>query len=138
MTKWNTPWEDLQPPFAAKVLCGLATLAHNNVDVVVPDTGGKRSDATQIALYAQGRTNPGDIVTNCDGVNTKSKHQLGLAVDIVPAGANGEPIWPPESDSRWKVIHDAMVAEGLESGQDWPALYPGSSADFPHYEMKGV
>jgi peptidoglycan L-alanyl-D-glutamate endopeptidase CwlK len=133
MTKWLTPWEDLQPTFAAKVLCGLATLEHNNVDVVIPPTGGKRTDATQIALYAQGRTKPGDIVTNCDGVKIKSKHQLGLAVDIVPADSKGDPSWPDESDPRWKVIRDAMVEQGLLSGQDWPEF-----KDMPHIEARGV
>lgn len=115
------------------VLCGLATLEHEGLAVVIPDSGGKRSDATQIALYAQGRTAPGDVVTNCDGVETKSMHQRGLAVDIVPQDKNGDPEWPALSDPRWKQIHDAMVAQGLESGQDWKEF-----PDFPHYQKRGA
>ena len=45
---------------------------------------GLRTDEEQQALYAKGRTEDGEIVTHKDGVVNKSKHQLGLAVDVVP------------------------------------------------------
>jgi len=35
-----------------------------------------RSTAEQMALYAKGRTKPGRIVTNADGVTNVSKHQV--------------------------------------------------------------
>lgn len=49
---------------------------------------GLRTEARQAELYAQGRTAPGAIVTNCDGVTHRSHHQpqadgLGHAVDCV-------------------------------------------------------
>lgn len=153
MTKWLTPWQNLDPVFASAVIKGLATLEHDNVPVVIPKDGGKRSDAMQIALGAQGRQSldvvnllrhkagmpPIDdsdnkyTVTNCDGIHKKSPHQKGVAVDIVPQNSNGDPCWPPPDDSRWKVIRSAMVAQGLESGQDW-VKFP----DYPHYQKKGV
>jgi len=45
---------------------------------------GVRTDEEQQALYARGRTEDGEIVTFKDGIVNKSKHQLGLAVDVVP------------------------------------------------------
>jgi peptidoglycan L-alanyl-D-glutamate endopeptidase CwlK len=45
---------------------------------------GFRTQAEQQALYAQGRTIPGDIVTKADGVIHKSNHQSGEAVDVIP------------------------------------------------------
>jgi len=42
-----------------------------------------RTDERQAELYARGRTAPGDIVTNCDGITKLSKHQSWEAVDIV-------------------------------------------------------
>lgn len=47
---------------------------------------GVRTVAQQQALYAQGRTTPGKIVTNADGVHVRSNHQphpdgFGWAVD---------------------------------------------------------
>ena len=44
---------------------------------------GLRSVKEQQVLYAKGRTEPGNIVTYKDGVNSKSKHQGGLAVDVI-------------------------------------------------------
>ena len=38
-------------------------------------TDGGRTVAQQKALYAKGRTVPGSIVTNADGVKNKSNHQ---------------------------------------------------------------
>lgn len=43
-----------------------------------------RTTERQKSLYAQGRTKPGPIVTERDGVNRVSDHQLRLAVDIYP------------------------------------------------------
>jgi len=46
----------------------------------------------QNALYQQGRTKPGKIVTNCDGYKKKSDHQYWLAVDLVEF-ENGKCNW---------------------------------------------
>ena len=44
---------------------------------------GLRTTEEQQELYAQGRTKPGYIVTYKDGIHKKSKHQDGLAVDVI-------------------------------------------------------
>ncbi len=41
-----------------------------------------RTAAEQDALYAQGRTKPGRIVTNAPGISYSSYHQWGTAFDI--------------------------------------------------------
>ena len=41
-----------------------------------------RSVAEQDALYAQGRTKPGQIVTNAPGSSYSSMHQWGVAFDF--------------------------------------------------------
>ena len=41
-----------------------------------------RTRAEQDALYAQGRTKPGSIVTNAPGSSYSSFHQWGTAFDI--------------------------------------------------------
>ena len=41
-----------------------------------------RSAAEQDALYAQGRTKPGQIVTNARGSSYSSMHQWGIAFDF--------------------------------------------------------
>lgn len=41
-----------------------------------------RTVAEQDALYAQGRTKPGSIVTNAKGSSYASQHQWGIAFDF--------------------------------------------------------
>lgn len=70
-------------------------------------TEGIRTTERQKELYAQGRTTPGQIVTNCDGIKVRSKHQLkengyGHAVDLYPY-INGN-----------IRIHETYVAESLQ------------------------
>ena len=95
---------------------------------------GTRTVAEQQALYAQGRTKPGPIVTNKDGVNKKSKHNYlpSLAVDIAP--------WPIDWNDidRFKelavVVKKAAdtVGVAIQWGGDWKTF-----KDWPHWEIKG-
>ena len=48
-----------------------------------------RSVAEQDALYAQGRTQPGSIVTNARGSSYSSQHQWGIAADFYRADGKG-------------------------------------------------
>ena len=48
-----------------------------------------RTTAEQDALYAQGRTKPGTIVTNAKGSSYSSYHQWGVAFDIYRADGHG-------------------------------------------------
>ena len=41
-----------------------------------------RTTQEQDALYAQGRTTPGSIVTNAKGSTYSSQHQWGIAIDF--------------------------------------------------------
>ena len=50
-----------------------------------------RSPATQAALYAQGRTTPGRVVTNARA--GESFHNYGLAFDVVPTALLALPNW---------------------------------------------
>jgi peptidoglycan L-alanyl-D-glutamate endopeptidase CwlK len=88
---------------------------------------GVRTTEDQKALYAKGRTAPGPIVTNCDGVSTKSNHQpkadgLGYAVDCCFTGADP---WK----GPWEVYGAAAVAVGLKWGGNFKTII-----DRPHLE----
>ncbi len=73
---------------------------------------GVRADELQIALYAKGRTAPGSIVTNCDGIIKKSAHQEkvpgegGGALDI--AIYTADPKYKKEA--RYDEVHLAYIA----------------------------
>ena len=97
---------------------------------------GMRTEAQQKALYAKGRTKPGNIVTYKDGVIKKSRHQTGMAVDVVPYPIN----WGNIERFRqfgWFVKGVACVLKGygqiekdIKWGGDWKRFI-----DYPHYQI---
>lgn len=84
---------------------------------------GVRTTEQQQALYAQGRTTPGHIVTEKDGVTNKSDHQVeaegfGHAVDcaFLPTKDQPDPwhqTWP------WKQFGQDVVDAGMKWGGTW-------------------
>ena len=96
---------------------------------------GVRTTKRQQELYAQGRTAPGNIVTNVDGVKKKSNHQVkadryGHAVDIVPYPVD----W--DSISKFDNIAVAMKLAACELGVDivWGGDWE-NFRDYPHFEL---
>lgn len=80
--------EDLHPK--VKTLCEqfIASCAKHNIDVLITST--YRDAESQNALYAQGRTTAGKIVTNAKG--GQSFHNWKVAFDFVPI-VNGKAQW---------------------------------------------
>jgi peptidoglycan L-alanyl-D-glutamate endopeptidase CwlK len=93
---------------------------------------GLRTAAQQNALYAQGRTTVGHIVTNAQA--GKSNHNYGLAVDVVPylSGSTGGLNWNV-STAQYKAMIEALKAQGLVYGGDW-IHFP----DNDHFQMASI
>lgn len=72
---------------------------------------GFRTVREQQKLYAQGRTEPGEIVTEKDGVLNLSDHQKGEAVDICVW--RGRLVWVDTEGFRQIREHVESVAERL-------------------------
>lgn len=103
---------------ADKVVEAMAMLGHP-----VRITEGYRSMERQAALYAQGRTAPGQIVTNAKP--GESLHNYGVAVDFVFRREGYDaPDW------LWEVLGSAGKAHGFSWGGDWEKF-----VDKPHFEM---
>lgn len=86
---------------------------------------GTRTYAEQDALYAQGRTKPGAVVTKARG--GFSNHNFGIAWDI---GIFTGGTYQPESPLYAKA--GAIGREmGLEWGGDWKTI-----VDLPHFQCK--
>ena len=81
----------------------------------------KESDA----LYAKGRTTPGDIVTNASA--GKSYHNYGLAIDFVNL-IDGEMAW--KVDDNWMIVVNIFKSHGFVWGGDFKSI-----KDAPHFEM---
>lgn len=83
-----------------------------------------RTVAQQDALYAQGRTQPGDRVTGARG--GQSWHNYGLGADVVISTPQGQPSWP--DDGNWTRYGEIAEDRGLTWGGRW------RNPDRPHVE----
>lgn len=122
--------EDLDPRFATLARTFLDALKADGMDVLVTCT--LRSLDEQTALYAQGRTAPGRIVTNAKPGS--SAHNYGLAMDCCPL-VNGKLAYnTPEGDSVddpiWQRYGSIARTCGLEWAGDWKTM-----REAPHVQM---
>lgn len=83
---------------------------------------GLRTFDEQQAIYDQGRTKPGKIVTNAKPGS--SYHNYGLAIDIVPI-VNGKPDW----NFKYETIYDIAEKHGFTCGGKFKSI-----VDKPHFE----
>lgn len=117
-------------PMFREFLClARATAATLGCDYIL--ISGNRTCAEQNALYEQGRSKPGKIVTNAKC--GQSNHNFGIGAD---AGVFSGKLYLDESDpARAAKVHKACsehaAACGLEWGGSWTSL-----KDLPHYEVK--
>lgn len=106
-----------------------------NINVQI--SAGLRTNAQQNALYAQGRTKPGNIVTNARA--GYSNHNFGLAVDYFLVSHDGTVgIWDISRDMNasgvadWIEVSRIAKSLGFSWGGDWKSF-----RDYPHIEMTG-
>lgn len=93
---------------------------------------GNRTFAEQDALYAQGRSAPGKVVTNARA--GQSNHNFGIAVDcgVFKAGAYVDDADSSLADKVHKTVATQLADEfKLEWGGDWVSI-----KDFPHFEIR--
>lgn len=91
-----------------------------------------RSIEEQDKLYAQGRTEPGPIVTNARG--GESAHNFGLALDGVPT-VGGKPAWDAPIDGElWQKYGKCAREAGLEWGGDWPKFKDAPHCQYPNWK----
>ncbi|EUJ51783.1 M15 family metallopeptidase [Paenilisteria rocourtiae] len=87
-----------------------------------------RSKAEQDALYAQGRTKPGQIVTNAKG--GQSNHNFGVAVDLCLYTNDGKNVVWETNTKRWLRVVAIAKSVGFKWGGDWTSF-----KDYPHFEL---
>lgn len=126
--------DDLHPHVRAMAEQLLGQCAAAGIPLTVTFT--LRSNATQAALYAQGRTRPGSIVTNA--APGHSFHNFGLALDVVPTELLGLPRWgdTPEHQARADALWAKLGAIGKSIGFRWGDEFR-SIKDRPHFEWSG-
>lgn len=111
----------------------LIRLSHSCYNIDIRITQGYRTNKQQDALYDQGRSRAGEIVTNARG--GESMHNYGLAFDFVQM-VDGDISYDLEYDgnnsgkSDWREVAAVGKALGFEWGGDWKRF-----VDYPHFEM---
>jgi len=106
-------------PLARRSLAALRAAGHSAKII-----SGTRTYAQQNALYRQGRTTAGNIVTNAKG--GQSWHNFGLAWDI---GLFRDGAYLTAS-APYEAASDVAKIAGLEWGGDWISF-----KDTPHYQL---
>lgn len=91
-----------------------------------------RTKAEQDALYAQGRTTPGNIITNAKGSTYSSQHQWGIAIDFyIDMDVDGDGSKKDDAFNNSTGLFDRVgkIAKsiGLGWGGDWTSF-----KDRPH------
>lgn len=120
-------------PDLVKLMC--EAIKETPYDFVV--TEGVRTLERQQQLYAQGRTQPGKIVTYADGVRKKSNHQLktdgyGYAVDIYPL-INGRVGVNAVDELKVIASHIYEIAKQFDIPISWGGDW--KIRDYPHFEL---
>jgi peptidoglycan L-alanyl-D-glutamate endopeptidase CwlK len=110
---------EVQP--IARALVQKAALAGIRIKII----SGLRSYAEQDALYAQGRTTPGDIVTKARG--GYSNHNFGIAFDV---GVFESGKYLKDSE-KYKAVGALGMDLGLEWGGSWRSF-----VDQAHFQLR--
>jgi peptidoglycan L-alanyl-D-glutamate endopeptidase CwlK len=114
----------IHPTLADKARQLIAKAHAEGIDLVV--TQGLRTIAEQNALYAQGRTAPGKIVTKAKGGS--SYHNFGLAFYIAVRKENGDIDW--DTAKLYSRVGQLGKSIGLEWGGDFKSI-----KDTPHFQL---
>lgn len=126
------PVESLHPVVSAKMMELIRRTSKAGITILITD--GFRSSLEQDALYKQGRTAKGQIVTNVKG--GESYHNYGLAIDFALRVPNGDVIWDLDYDgnrngeSDWMEVVAIAKSLGFAWGGDWTSF-----KDYPHLQM---
>lgn len=126
------PITGLHPVVAESEKLLVRKAARRGIEVVI--THDFRSIDEQNALYNQGRSLSGNIVTNAKG--GESYHNYGLAIDFALRTPEGDVVWDMERDDNgngkpdWLEVVELAKELGFTWGGDW-ANFP----DYPHLQM---
>ena len=118
--------DDLIPPAKERVERFLSLCKDNDIDLLVTST--YRDNESQQALYEQGRTTAGKVVTNAKAGD--SWHNWRCAVDVVPM-VNGKPDWDG-SHPIWNKVGELGEQAGLEWAGRWRSF-----KELAHFQYTG-
>jgi peptidoglycan LD-endopeptidase CwlK len=117
---------ELLPEVKSRVEHFIALCADNHIDLLITST--YRDNESQDALYNQGRTTKGYVVTNAKA--GESYHNYRCAVDVVPL-VGGKPLWDT-NNPIWESVAMLGKQAGLEWAGDWKSF-----KEMAHFQYTG-
>lgn len=118
------------------LLITLATeaLHRSKYDMTIPWMGGYRSEQDQQQLYAQG-------TTKCDGIENKSYHQSGYALDIAPVISFDKKSSEHDINRAYNQFAQCMFdvykhTDCQNLVLHWGGLFGATGWDKAHWELK--
>ena len=122
--------DDLHPIVREKAKAFINAASAQGIDLLVTST--YRDNEAQAALYAQGRTKPGQIVTNARP--GQSWHNWRCAFDVVPL-RYGKPVWGTagKDGELWRQVGELGESVGLE----WAGRWTGKLREMAHFQHTG-
>lgn len=122
--------DGLHPELRKKAEALIALSSAAGIHIAISQ--GLRTIEQQDALYAQGRTAPGPIVTNAQGGH--SYHNFGLAFDIVVI-RDSKATWDDKVDVNENDVPDYVDVGtiGEQLGLEWGGRW--KFRDLPHFQM---
>ena len=118
--------DDLIPPAKERVERFLSLCKDQGIDLLVTST--YRDNESQQALYEQGRTTAGKVVTNAKAGD--SWHNWRCAVDVVPM-VNGKPNW-----DGLHPVWDQIGQLGEQAGLEWAGRWR-TFKELAHFQYTG-
>jgi len=120
--------KDCEKDLAEKYIALLHDFRENHPGYDLQITCTHRSAKEQMELYAIGRSKPGQIVTQIDGVKKMSNHNFmpSRALDVAVL-IHGKITWDEEA---YKPLVALAEKHGLVSGGSWKTF-----KDYPHLEL---
>lgn len=112
----------IEPRFLERVMDVIAKCSARGAEYHA--IAGHRTYGAQMALWAIGRTKPGNKVTNAKG--GQSAHCFGIAIDFAHVPHAGVVDWDP---ANYKILQEEVELAGLHSG--------ASYHDLPHVSLPG-
>ena len=117
--------DDLIEPARTRIEAFIAACKAQDIELLVTST--YRDAESQRALYEQGRSTPGKIVTNA--APGFSFHQYRCAADVVPI-INGKCVW--DDVALWEKIGHIGISCGLEWAGNWMSF-----KELAHFQYTG-
>jgi len=118
--------DDLLPAVKLRALIHIEACKKAGIDLLVYCT--YRDGEAQNALYAQGRTISGNIITNAKA--GESFHNFKMAYDCVPL-VGGKPAWNNLD------LYTRVGRIGKDCGLDWAGDWHGSLRETAHFQYTG-